>query len=72
MEMQEAGLKTEFKCKQCRSCEACRKGAGQEKVSMKEEAEQELIKESVHVTEEGFAVAKLPFIKNYEESLTDN
>ena len=30
MEMQEAGLKTEFRCKQCRSCDDCRRGAGHE------------------------------------------
>ena len=72
LDMQEAGLKTEFRCKQCRDCQNCRKGAGHEKVSMRQEAEQELIKESIVVKEEGYAIAKLPFVLNPEENLKNN
>ena len=49
MELQEAGLKTEFRCKQCRSCLDCRRGAGHEKLSMKQEAENELIRQSITI-----------------------
>ena len=72
LEMQEAVLKTEFRCKQCRTCGDCRKGAGHEEVSMKQEAEQELIRESIIVKEDGYAIAKLPFILNPEENLQNN
>ena len=73
MELQEAGLKTEFRCKQCRSCLDCRKGAGHEKLSMKQEAENELIRQSITINkEEGFAVAKLPFIMPPNENLKNN
>ena len=72
MELQEAGLKTEFRCRQCRQCDDCRKGAGSEKVSLQQEAEQELIKESIDVKPEGFAVGKLPFILPPEKNLKSN
>ena len=73
MELQEAGLRTDFRCKQCRSCEECRKGAGHERVSMRQEAEQELVKESISIDEEeGIAIAKLPFILPPEDNLKSN
>ena len=73
MELQEAGLKTDFRCKECRNCEDCRRGAGHERLSLKQEAEQQLIKESVSIyDEEGIVMAKLPFILPQEENLKDN
>ena len=73
MELQEAGLKSDFRCRQCRGCDDCRRGAGQEKLSMKQEAEQELVKQSVTIsTEEGVAIAKLPFTLPPEENLKNN
>ena len=73
MELQEAGLKTDFRCKKCRNCEDCKRGAGHERLSMKQEAEQQLIEESITVNkEEGFAIAKLPFTLNPEENLKGN
>ena len=73
MELQEAGLRTDFRCKECRSCEECRRGAGHERLSLKQEAEQQLIKESVSIDEEeGIATAKLPFILPPEDNLKNN
>ena len=73
MELQEAGLKTEFRCKQCRDCLDCKKGAGHEKLSLKQEAEQELIRQSITIDkEEGCAIAKLPFVLPPNENLKDN
>ena len=46
MDLQEAGLKTDFKCAKCRHCDECKRGAGFEKVSLKQEAEQLLIRDS--------------------------
>ena len=49
------------------------KGAGQELMSMKQEAEQELIRNSVRIDENlKRAVAKLPFLCDPEEKLVDN
>ena len=73
MELQEAGLRTDFRCKQCRNCDDCRRGAGHEKLSLKQEAEQELVKESVVVdAEKGIATARLPFTLSPEENLKNN
>ena len=73
MELQEAGLKTDFRCRQCRNCEDCRRGAGHERLSLKEEAEQELIKESIFIdVDKGIAVASLPFTLPPEQNLKSN
>ena len=72
MELQEAGLKTEYRCKRCRQCEDCRKGAGQERLSLKQEAEQELVRQSITLKDAGVAVAKLPFILPPESNLKNN
>ena len=46
MEYQEAGLDQGYKCPNCRKCKQCKRGAGYERISMKQEAEQEIIRES--------------------------
>ena len=67
MELQEAGLKTDFRCTECR------RWSGQEKLSLRQEAEQQLIRESVSIDdEEGVALAKLQFILPPEENLKNN
>ena len=71
MEMQEAGLKTEFRCSKCRGCGECRKGAGFERLSMKQEAEQELVRDSIEL-KDGYAIAKLPFTLTPEDNLKSN
>ena len=72
-ESQEVGLKTDFRCRKCRNCHDCRKGAGHEKLSLKQEAEQELISESIFLDpEKGVAIAKLPFVLNPEDNLKNN
>ena len=74
MQQQEAGLDSSYKCPKCRNCKDCVKGSGYEKISLKQEAEQELIKESVKVDlEKGRAIAKLPFkVAEPREYLADN
>ena len=71
MDLQEAGLKTEFRCSKCRSCDDCRKGAGFERLSMKQEAEQELVRDSIEIMN-GYALAKLPFTLPPDECLKPN
>ena len=46
MQMQDVGLDASYKCPACRECETCKKGSGFENISLKQEAEQELIKQS--------------------------
>ena len=52
LEHQQAGLDRGYKCPRCRDCPACRKGAGFEKMSMRQEAENEVIKDSIHLDKE--------------------
>ena len=74
MQQEQVGLDSNYKCPKCRSCEDCVKGSGFERISIKQEAEQELIKQSVDVNiEAGRAMAKLPFkVSNPEEYLANN
>ena len=73
MEYQEIGLDQGFKCPQCRKCKQCQRGAGYEKISMKEEAEQEIIRSSVVLNEEeNKAIVKLAFIADPVENLKPN
>lgn len=72
-EHQEAGLDSSFRCIRCRDCQDCLKGAGQERMSMIQEAQQQLIKQSVSIDrEKGRAVAKLPFLTDPAGKLNDN
>ena len=74
MQQQEAGLDSSYKCPKCRNCGDCVKGSGYERISLKQEAEQELIKESVKVDlDKGRAEAELPFkVAEPSEYLGDN
>ena len=73
LQHQEAGLDTSFRCRKCRDCRQCLRGAGQERMSMKQEAEQLLIRESVRIDWKfGRAIATLPFITDPTDKLVDN
>ena len=74
MQQQEAGLDSSYKCPKCRSCKECVRGSGYENMSLKQEAEQELIRKSVKIDlEKGTAFAELPFTKSEpQEYLADN
>ena len=72
-EHQEAGLDSSFRCIRCRDCQDCLKGAGQERMSMIQEAQQQLIKQSVWIDrQQGRPVAKLPFLTDPAGKLTNN
>ena len=63
LQQQEAGLECSFRCLRCRDCKLCLKGAGEERMSMMQEAHQEIIRQSVQIDKSlGRAVAKLPFV----------
>ena len=65
MKTQDAGLSTGYKCQRCRDCRDCLKGPGRERMSIKQEKEQELIRKSISIDKtSGKAVAKLAFIED--------
>ena len=73
MEHQNAGLHTDYKCVKCRNCGDCLKGAMFERVSIRSEGEQQLIKESVWIDpDRQEAKAKLAFIMDPAVHLKDN
>lgn len=73
MKMQDTGLSTAFKCPRCRSCKECLRGPGQEMLSMQQEAEQELIKDSVRIDQDmNRALAFLAFTADPELHLKNN
>ena len=63
----------EYRCIRCRGCPYCKKGEHIEKISFREEREQELVADSVEVdTERKITSATLPFIADPEEKLAPN
>ena len=73
MQLQEVGLDASFKCPSCRECEDCSKGSGYERISRRQEAEQELIRKSIHIDEnKSRAFAELPFKVDPKDYLADN
>ena len=67
MRMQDAGLETFYKCPKCRNCNDCLRGAEKEKLTMKQEAEQDLIRSSVRIDmDQNRAFASLAFIEKPE------
>ena len=73
LKLQEAGLDVSYRCRQCRNCQKCKGGDSEERLSLRQEAEQELIRESVHLdVENGQATAKLPFTHDPNEKLNNN
>ena len=51
MKIQGAGLDTTYKCPKCRDSKDCSRGPGREKISIRQEHEQELIQKSIHIDE---------------------
>ena len=63
----------DFRCPKCRDCDPCKKGDQFEKISIKQEQEQHLIKESIWIDEvKKRAVAMLPFRVDPTKYLTNN
>ena len=73
LQQQEAGLDVLFKCSRCHDCKDCKRGAGQEMTLIRQEAEQEKIRESIHIDRtQNRLIAKLPFLCDPSEKLKDN
>ena len=72
-DQQGAGLDSTFRCLRCRDCKLCLKGAGEEKKSLMEEAQQHIIRESVYIDRKSkTAVASMPFISDPTGKLINN
>ena len=72
-EADEAGSKIDYRCEQCRGCNKCKKGEFTQKISLKEEFEQDLIQKSIRVDfKNNETTALLPFIGNPETKLCCN
>ena len=72
-EVMDAGLTIEYRCVRCRSCNDCRNADQSGKVSLRQDAEDELIKESVkldYVKKE--IMATLPLRGKEEEFLASS
>ena len=65
------GTNISYRCGKCRNCSDCKTASRVEEISLKEEAEQDLINRSVHVDVEDKheAVAELPFITDPKVAL---
>ena len=73
LKVQKLGFDTGYKCPTCRSCKQCLKDSGFERMSLQQEIENQLIKDSVIINrKKRMAVARLPFLEKPEEKLTEN
>ena len=73
VESEALGASAPYRCVRCRNCADCKKGEVIERISIREEAEQYLIEESVkYMVSKKVLEALLPFIKSPEEHLKDN
>ena len=70
VESEALGASAPYRCVRCRNCADCKKGEVIERISIREEAEQYLIEESVkYMVSKKVLEALLPFIKSPEEQL---
>ena len=68
-----AGSEITYRCTKCRSCKACKNSDHQLDVSIKEEAEQEIIDQSIKIDLDSRSItATLPFIKDPKTNLAPN
>ena len=73
LDAEEAGANIEYRCRGCRNCNDCKNGEHTEKISFKEENEQEIIEKCVTVDfQNNETVASLPFIADPSQKLVSN
>ena len=69
----EIGSLMEYRCIKCRNCGACRQGEEIERLSLVEEAEQNLIENSLFLdVENKQVIARLPFTSDPRSKMNDN
>ena len=70
---QEQGLVLEYRCPTCRQCQSCRNAPDTERISLREELEDEAIKNSVNIDyEENKITCKLPLRGDPNKFLSGN
>ena len=73
MKMQELGLSIDYRCPACRSCQGCKNAPETEHISLREEAEDQAIRESVKIDfEKKKNTCVLPLRGKEEEFLSSN
>ena len=66
-------FKIDYRCPQCRNCQACRDAHGTERISLREEAEEAIIKDAVKLDYENKRfICTLPLRGKPEDFLTTN
>jgi hypothetical protein len=71
--VEELGTESPYRCITCRNCGQCKKGDKLEVISLKEEAEQAIIEQSVELDADSNTLwAKLPFIEDPVTALKPN
>ena len=69
----ESGLDIEYRCVKCRECNGCKKADLTEKISLREESEMQLVRESIHLDwEQGKIMCTLPVRGPERDFLTSN
>ena len=72
-DMEGTAAEIQYRCPNCRNCQACRSGEVLEAVSLKDEKEQFLIENSIRYdAKQRKLIARLPFIANPSENLMPN
>ena len=73
MQAQQEGLTIEYRCPKCRSCSSCKRSFETERVSLREEAEDMQVFDSVHIDwENKRIICSLPVRGKEEEFLSNN
>ena len=73
MKMQELGLSIDYRCPACRSCQGCKNAPETEHISLREEAEDQAMRESVKIDfEKKKITCVLPLRGKEEEFLSSN
>ena len=71
--LQEGGLTVEYRCPRCRNCSDCRNAIDTEKISLREEAEDQAVKDSVSIDWKAKKITcTLPLRGREEDFLTSN
>ena len=73
VKLQEAGISLDYRCPRCRNCNDCRQAPDTERISLREEAEDQAIKDSVFIDYKAKKItAKLPMRGDESKFLSCN
>ena len=73
VKLQESGLSLEYRCPSCRDCSSCKNAPDTERISLREEAEDQAMRDAVHIDfQKKKITCSLPLRGKEEEFLSDN